>query len=99
MSGTIFRSDDEAWPVSGWLYRWVIEDLKKAGLSGEGREQLDEALAVQTLDLRDLSTADREIVSAALGEPQVERFKTGLQPGFDPDAAVETLRELGAMVT
>ena len=98
MSGTIFLGDDEAWPVSGWLYRWVVEDLKKLGLSAEGQDQLDEALAVQALDLRDLSGADRELVVAALGQPQIDRFTIGLQPGFDPTAAIETLRELSAMV-
>lgn len=97
MSGTIFLEDDEAWPVSGWLYRWVIEDLRAANLSAEGQGQLDEALAVQALDLGEFTSADRNLVLDALDEGQIQRFSVGLKPDFDAGPAIETLRELHSL--
>lgn len=98
MSGTIFVGDG-GWPVSGWLFRWVITDLEEhAGLSPDGLAQLELARALQIFELGDLTAADRALVIEALGEPQSERFREGLRAGFDPATAIGTLRELHALV-
>lgn len=97
MSGTIFVGDDDAWPVSGWLFRFVVTDLRAVVTSPEAVEVLDTAEAVGTLDLADFPDDDRATVRRALGEPLVEHFGRGVRADVDPAAAIASLRELGEM--